>query len=306
MTAQISVVICTYNRAAYLRKALQGLVEQTLPRSEYEVLVVDNAPADDTWTVVKEFAARAPVRYLGEPALGANRARNTGWRNAAGYFVAFQDDDVIAAPRWLENILYAFDTVQPRPGCIGGKVEPIWEAPRPDWLSDELALSLALLDLSPKPLFLDGRQLMVSANLAFPRAVLEELGGFEVFLGRRGGNLLSMDENLLQKRLLVRGLTCYYDPAVAVRHHVSAARLTRHWFRRRLYWEGVSLAVAQAHLASWTKGRRLAAALSTAGVLFRSPRDWYHLLRRNGGPDLFTRHCQTWAKLGYLAGLVTG
>ena len=52
---------------------------------------------------------------------------------------------------WLSTILDVFETVQPQPGCVGGKADPIWEETRPYWLSDELITGLSVIDWSPTP-----------------------------------------------------------------------------------------------------------------------------------------------------------
>ena len=84
----ISVIVCTHNRANLLRRTLTSLVCQEFPIAGYEILVVDNASSDDTPDVVQAFRDRANVRYLREDCLGLCVARNTGWRAAAGRYVA--------------------------------------------------------------------------------------------------------------------------------------------------------------------------------------------------------------------------
>ena len=166
---RISVVICTFNRAAYLSKALQSLAEQTLPPRHFEVVVVDNASTDNTRQVVlEEFARMRNLRYVYEPVQGANRSRNTGRREACAGYLAYMDDDVIVSPRWLEVTLEVFETVRPQPGAVGGRIEPIWESPRPGWLAEDMMRFLAVLDLSEEPTFLNDRQWLMSANMAFP------------------------------------------------------------------------------------------------------------------------------------------
>jgi glucosyl-dolichyl phosphate glucuronosyltransferase len=58
----ISVVICTRNRARLLSRALTSVVEQTFPRRDYEILVVDNQSTDRTHEIVKQFQEKASVR----------------------------------------------------------------------------------------------------------------------------------------------------------------------------------------------------------------------------------------------------
>jgi glycosyltransferase involved in cell wall biosynthesis len=196
MSIRISAVICTYNRAAYLRKALRSLIEQTLDSSQYEILVIDNASTDDTRNVVEsERSVQPQVRYVHEPTVGVSRARNAGWRAARAEYVVYLDDDAIAEPPWLERMLGFLESKAPRLGAVGGRIEPIWERPRPDWLSDDMARALTVVDWSERPIVLESHQWIVAANIGFPRRILEEIGGFQVDLGRQGSRLLSNEEN---------------------------------------------------------------------------------------------------------------
>ncbi len=298
---RISVVICTYNRAPYLSKALQSLVAQSLPRECFEILVVDNVSTDNTRQVVlEEFSHVQNLRYVYEPVQGANQARNTGRRESRGAYIAYMDDDVIVSPQWLETILNTFEHTKPQPGCIGGKIEPIWESPRPPWLPNKLVPFLAMLDLSEEPIILNDQQWLMSANMAFPKRVLEEMNGFEVYMGRIGNKLLSMDENLLQQRLRSSGYTLLYNPRMAVRHHVPQSRLTKKWFLRRMYWEGISLAVLQIHQDSPSAVRRMRMAFYTARQLLLSPRRLVAIAVQTDNADEFADKCSTLERLGYL------
>src|SRR3989337_3554689 len=108
MSFVISAIICTHNRVEYLTKAIQSLVDQNIPKSKYEIIVVDNCSTDSTREVVEKFSSKSNIRYIYEPTLGANKARNTGWRNARGKYIAYLDDDAIASPVWLCRILQGF------------------------------------------------------------------------------------------------------------------------------------------------------------------------------------------------------
>jgi glycosyltransferase involved in cell wall biosynthesis len=241
MSIRISAIICTHNRAAYLIKAIQSLVSQTLPKEQYEIIVVDNGSIDETKAIVEGFENFGNQRYIYEPILGLSQARNTGWRNAKGQYVAFLDDDAIACPEWLERIIDAFETVEPRPGSVGGKITLIWEAERPAWLSRHLEGTLGYLDWGNSPMFLsEGYQWLGGGNVAYPREVLKEVGGFSTSLQRKAGDLMSNAEVLLKRYLEGQGLGNYYDPGICVQHHVVAERLVKRWFYRRYYWQGIS------------------------------------------------------------------
>src|SRR5262249_46367751 len=138
------------------------------------------------------FDSAGNVRYISEPKIGASIARNTGWRSARGRYIGFFDDDAIACEGWLAGIVEAFATT-PNLGIVGGRVDPIWEAPRPAWLSDDVALSLSVLDWSSVPKIIEDSSVewLISANMAVPACVLAEVGGFHPRLDRYGTRLLS-------------------------------------------------------------------------------------------------------------------
>src|SRR5258706_11020169 len=123
MTVQISALICTRNRADYLRKALQSLAVQSLPRAQYEIIVVDNGSEDHTKDVVDAYCHMTNLVYIYEETPGLSRARNVAFRRAKGQFVAFLDDDAVGSPMWLEKYLEVFQTFKPTPGSVGGKCE---------------------------------------------------------------------------------------------------------------------------------------------------------------------------------------
>lgn len=303
MSIQISAIICTFNRERYLRKAIKSLVEQTLPHDCYEILVIDNRSTDNTkQIVVEEFASVSNLHYIYEPVQGLSQARNTGWQNAKGKYIAYLDDDAIASPHWLEKIVEVFETTTPQPGMMGGKIEPIWESPKPNWLSKNMAVYLALLDWSDSPITSHDKQLLAGANIAFPKQLLETFGGFQVTLGRKGNKLLSNEEILLWHQLKTKGYYCLYHPEIVIQHHMQASRLNQNWFIRRLYWEGVSAALLKVNLESLSLKERVQIVKSSIRALLKSRKDLIHLTIKTEDPKDFDRQCSTWLKIGYLLG----
>jgi glucosyl-dolichyl phosphate glucuronosyltransferase len=242
MAIDISAIVCTHNRASYLRKALASLCKQTLDDERYEILVVDNGSTDGTAAVVKqEFAGVGNLRYVFEPELGLSIARNEGARVAKAAFLAYLDDDAIADPRWLEEAVTTFSRPDARIGIVGGPIVPIWEAPRPAWLPDALLGYLTILDESAiREGTLEPAQQIYGANLLVARQALEAAGGFKVNLGRKGKNLLSNEELALRAAIEQAGFVTYFNPRIVVQHHVVPERLEKRWFYRRLYWQGRS------------------------------------------------------------------
>lgn len=307
MSVHISAVICTHNRAAYLRKALQSLARQTLAPEAHEILIVDNGSTDATRQVLAEFSDLKNLRYVFEPTLGLSHARNTGWRSARGLYVAYLDDDAVACPSWLERIVEVFETVRPRPGCVGGKVEPIWEAPRPAWLSDRITCALTIADWSGYPHVLTDleKEWPVGANIAFPVELLEQVGGFTPRLGRIGSHLLSGEEVLLARQMVRAGHSCFYHPDIAVRHHVPQSRLEKRWFLRRYYWQGITDASIRLIEEPLPRRARLHLAISKVWELMKAPVALLSLVSLTDHPGRFADRCLRLFEVGQIAGLLS-
>lgn len=305
MGIQISAIICTLNRHGYLRMALQSLVDQTLARERYEILVVDNGSTDGTERMVRtEFGYMANLQYMREPILGLSHARNTGWLRAAGTFVAYLDDDAVACPRWLEKILDTFQMSSATLGCVGGKIDLTWEAPSPEWLAAELTSYLGRIDWSDHPCVLSETQWLGGGNIAFPRHLLMEIGGFQSRLGRVGTRLLSSEEILVRQQLEGRGYGCYYHPEIRVWHHVPASRLTKAWLRKRCYWQGVSNALLEKYRDTPSSRTWFISAGREITQLLTSPRRLIDLVRPAQEPSAFLRQCGEISRVGYVAGLL--
>ncbi len=305
MNILISAIICTHNRAAYLAKAIQSLTDQRMSKDTYEIIIVDNCSTDSTKEVVAQFTGKSNIRYVYESTLGLSFARNTGWRNARGRYAAYLDDDAIACPGWLDKILEVFETVTPRPGCVGGRVEPIWESSRPGWLSDWLLHGLTIIDWkTPHVLTNLSAEWLVGANIAFPVDILQCVGGFTSSLDRVGNNLLSSGDVFLEKQIMKIEYSCFYHPDIAIGHHIFESRLSQSWFIRRYYWQGVSDAVMQLLQERPSTLKRLRFAFSRAKNLFQSPGKVMTLLLPTTNPDRFTQKCFAFITLGYIYGLL--
>ena len=239
----LSVVVCTYNRSKQLERALASLIDQTLALQDYEIIVVNNASTDGTRDVAVKLAQAAPnLRYVYEPELGLSNARNSGVREARGEIVAFMDDDAAADKAWLAHVAEVFRRGDTRLGCVGGKVLPVWPRSRPAWLSEPMLGFLGLLDYGDESRPCDfPKEYAIGCNMAFRREFLLSDGQpFDPQLGRRGSNLVGNEEIALQSKVSKQGGIIYYEAKSLVHHFVPEERLTRRWFIRRTFDQGVS------------------------------------------------------------------
>jgi glycosyltransferase involved in cell wall biosynthesis len=300
MSPIVSVVICTHNRAKELVDAIQSVLSQEVDEGSYELLVVDNASTDSTREVVCGYSVRASnLKYLSETALGLSHARNAGLAAAKGEYVAYLDDDAVADAGWLSQIPVAFAAGGQDIGCVAGRIAPIWGAPRPPWLHDNLLGVISVLDCSPIAIRLAEHQEPFGANVIYRRGVLAHVGGFSTRLGRKGASLLSNEEILLNRRLKKLGYATYFDPRISVHHHVPAERLTQRWFRRRAYWQGVSDAFLEDQLEPAPAFDVALRRLRKLASVIKRPREILSLMQGGHDPVVFLTAFQALTKLGY-------
>jgi glycosyltransferase involved in cell wall biosynthesis len=233
-SCDVTVVLCTYNRADRLGRALDALVAQQTAAS-FEIIVVDNNSSDQTASVVRAYAARTNglVQYAFEGRQGLSHARNHGISIANGRLIAFTDDDVRVEAEWVDRIVAAADQ-HPDVGYFGGKVLPHWLTPPPAWLTQAHWSPLALQDYGTNP-FLCSRQLalcLVGANLIFRREVFDRVGLFTPELGRIKDGIGSTEDHDMQLRMWREGMSGLYEPSIVCFADVTADRLQRSYHRR--------------------------------------------------------------------------
>ncbi|MDD5174074.1 MAG: glycosyltransferase family 2 protein [Candidatus Omnitrophota bacterium] len=296
MEILISAIVCTHNRPEFLTKAVQSLLDQTLSGEKYEIIVIDNASSDNTRSVFdRQYSHVANIRYYFEPRLGLSCAKNSGWKNARAPIVAFLDDDAIAPTDWLQKIIEAFDTADRKVACVGGRVDPIWEAPRPSWLTKEIENYLGLINYSESPFFTPH---IIGCNCSYRKEALEEMGGFNIHLGRVGKALLSGEETLLQLSLEEKGYLSLYHPYVKVRHYIPKERLNKKYFIRLAFRFGVTSVLVGFYLKRPSLLRRLRTVMRYIKELFSDPGVISYSLHFLTGKRSFSKECAIVVKLG--------
>ena len=198
---RIAVVIgAGGERPRRLVRALEALAAQEPPDGELEAIVVGNHG-----TRAPEGPAGLPLRFIEAPAgpQGAAKNRNLGWRATRAPFVAFTDDDCRPAPGWAAALLAAAER---SPGTFfQGRTEPDPEEVHLLW---GLARSMYIVGDSPWH---------ETCNMAYPRELLERLGGFDESYHGAGGE----DTDLALRAFELGAPKAYVDEAL-VWHAVHA------------------------------------------------------------------------------------
>ena len=165
----VSVIISTHNRSASLPALLTCLEKQSLPKTSYEVVLVDDGSTDGTAQLLADYCRTAPLNITVVTAEeeGAPGARNTGVAHAKGTIIAFTDDDCLPCEDWLEHGLPYFST----DSVVGveGAIAPSASIAPPPSQYDHTPAILS------RPSVVMGR----TANMFYRRAVLDAIGGFD-------------------------------------------------------------------------------------------------------------------------------
>lgn len=240
VTLEVSIVLCTLDRAAQLENAIRSILEQDVDPRRYEIVVVDNCSRDRTPQVVQDFQSRAAnVRYVYEGRLGLSTARNRGTAESRAPIVAFFDDDGTADPGWLDALLKVFRE-DADAGAAGGLIYVGWPAEKPDWMPMDFQGYYGACDYGEVRRSLAFPQYPYGANMMIRRQFLEAIGGFNDALGAKGKDILQGDELDVFERLSTRNIKVVYEPRAVVHHWVPAERVTRKWLLRRAYKHGFS------------------------------------------------------------------
>lgn len=238
----VAIILPTRNRADRLRETLKAVVGQSVPADwTLDVLVVDNGSTDHTATVVREFAAGpVPVRYVHEPRPGLSLARNRGMAETAAAVILFTDDDVIPPPDWAYRM--ALPLFEGEFDAVSGTVACPDELRRP-WMRDTHYSFVSINDGRYTPGA--GPVSLIGANMAFRRAVLEKVPGFDEQLGPgtgRGG-----EEELLAFQMQRAGFKVGFRPDVVVLHYFGDDRVDREGLHKTAAAQGRGAAWLQRH-----------------------------------------------------------
>lgn len=239
MSIAYTVALCTHNHSDRLTRTLADLLHLRDPEAPWELLIIDNASRDATPDILARQAWPTgwQVRVVQEERLGLSNARNRAIREARGQYLIFLDDDETADPDWLcafERLIEAHS-----PDAFGGRIEVLFEGPRPAWLTDELLGFLGQLRHADTIIPLTERSTsFYGGNFGFRRAVCDTVGAFDAMLGRKGTDNTGGEEVDFYQRLLGAGFKVWWTPEAAIHHRIQADKLDRRYFLDLHYRQG--------------------------------------------------------------------
>jgi glycosyltransferase involved in cell wall biosynthesis len=267
----ISIIVCTQNRAAMLRGALASLYDLATDGFTYEIVVIDNGSTDDTQKTIATAAtqSRKALRGIYEPEKGIVPARNRGIREARGRWIAFFDDDQLADSRWLAELHRGAVMKQCR--VVGGSVQLTFPGGCTRRLDPTVRMLLGEAMHGDQPLPYGGRLTPGCGNLMIDRTVFVEVGAFQRTVSGRG------EDTDLFSRIERAGIAGWYLPLAIVHHLTPQERLKTEYLLSLAYRMGEGIALRQAgHLSRSTfaalwmaKAARLALAQAPWAAVWR-------------------------------------
>ncbi|MCS7178846.1 MAG: glycosyltransferase family 2 protein [Anaerolineae bacterium] len=218
MGVRVSVVIPNWNGAAHLPTCLESLRRQTF--RDFEVIVVDNGSTDDSLDLLARNYPEVQVLALGENR-GFAGACNAGIRAARGEYIILLNNDTEADPRWLEEVVAAFQR-HPEAGLVASKMRlfdrrdvlhtagdyyrvdglpgnrGVWETDRGQYDQEEYVFSAC------------------GGSAAYRRVMLDAVGLLDEDF------FYSCEDVDLAWRAQLAGWRCVYAPRAVVYHKLSA------------------------------------------------------------------------------------
>lgn len=235
----VSVVICTYADERYddFQEAVESVLEQTYEPVEL-VVVVDGNERVATRARQDFGDCEDVVVHCNDGNRGVSYSRTKGAELASGDVVAFIDDDAIAEPDWIIQLVEVYESTDAL--AVGGRMTGEWLAGRPWFLPEEFDW---LVGVTHRGFAEAGQEVRntFESNLSFRRGVFLDLGGFDPELGPTAEGYSHSEGAEIGSRLQTRyGRGVVYAPDAVVRHKVFAHRTRLSWLLRRAFEQGVS------------------------------------------------------------------
>jgi glycosyltransferase involved in cell wall biosynthesis len=209
----LSIIICTRNRAEALRGCLESLSQAVSNNTNVrsEIVIVDNGSTDHTRDVISTWthSAPCPVLLIEEPRPGLGAARNSGIRSTSGRLIAFTDDDCRLGPHYVPDLMRNFQN-DDVPVIRGGRVE-LGDP-------DDLPFGVKVDDTETVLKYpLHPGSIALGCNMVINRDVFRCIGLFDERFGA-GAPFKASEETELFFRAHLRNIPVIYVPNMTVYH----------------------------------------------------------------------------------------
>jgi hypothetical protein len=142
------------------------------------------------------------------------------------------DDDAIATPSYIENII---KHIHAKPEAIGfgGRIIPKYIPSEPKWMSYYVSSLVGNFDYAPTACTFENGKYPIESNMIVKKDIFESIGGFNTALPGVVGTLrIGGEGKELFYKILALGHTIYYDPSICVYHVVEVKKLTSEYMYR--------------------------------------------------------------------------
>ncbi len=215
----LTIIIPTYNRHAQLQRVLSGLERQTVPASQFEVLVVSDGSTDGTDDFLKTASTTLQLRPLFQANGGVASARNNGIHQASGQIILFLDDDVVPDPHLVAEHLRIHNSHNGDVVVLGPMLTPSNFSLAP-WVRWEQAMLAKQYNAMLTGKYQPTARQFYTGNTSLAREHLLKAGGFDEHFRRA-------EDVELAYRLARSGLRFIFN-AQAIGYHY-AERSFRSW-----------------------------------------------------------------------------
>jgi len=236
---KVSVVICTYSMERYevFCDAVDSVLDQTYEPIEI-VLVVDGNETVYERVNEKYGDIENVLLHNNDENRGISYSRTKGGELASGEIVTFIDDDGVAEPDWVKQLVAVYEETGAI--AVGGDVRPDWQSKKPDFFPEEFYWLVGCVE----PGFAeDGEEVRntYGSNISYRREAFLEVGGYDPNTGRKGDRHLQAHEAPVGVRLLEEyGEGMVFTEDAVVHHTLFDYRGEFDWLVSRSFWQGYS------------------------------------------------------------------
>jgi glucosyl-dolichyl phosphate glucuronosyltransferase len=299
----ITIAICTYNRAEYLRDTLHDLAAQAADLKSYEIIVINNNSSDHTVDVCRTFAAENGThlfKAVNEEQQGLSHARNRAAAEAGSEFILYIDDDVRLPADFVSTALGYMEKYPDAP-CAGGRIYVSFDGMegKPDWIPGELMPMFGLHDLGDSDRIYPSNNFPRGGNMMIKKSLLTEQGMFEPGLGRKGEILLGSEEKHFFEKVRGHKVQLHYWAGLYLWHRIGESRLKAEYLRKQSAGIGRSERIrVQGNVGAFLI-KLTGELVKLAGSLILSAG---YLIRGKGKAAGFLLKFRVWVLRGFLSG----